>query len=312
MAGESVEVDGSGIGSLDGGSTAASTLHLRFEAQLKSALTKRSEIQTWEGSQADIVAAFLDLSANIGTIAEQGSTPEIGKTIHLGGGGSATSGEAYAEPRLEDVSAPRRQGNVWTMQVTYSQVRYVTIWSLDFADIDKPVKTWLQGTENAPDLALLSQWELAKEKEDWANYDAYKTVNGVALDGNTLKLAKMMREDGIESYTLHTPVATCQVTYPTFPSGAGGILDKQFADLPKAAGGWPDMGGDDTDAIWSEIDGLKADWAGDGTAGVWLCTADPVHPNADGTYTRSTQFTLVTSANIDLYPEGTATDGGFA
>ena len=72
------------------------------------------------------------------------------------------------------------------------------------------------------------------------------------------------------------------------------------------------MGGDDTDAIWSEIDGLKADWAGDGTAGVWLCTADPVHPNADGTYTRSTQFTLVTSANIDLYPEGTATDGGFA
>ena len=306
MAGESVEVDGSGIGSLDGGETDSSTLNLRFEAQLQASLTKRSEIQTWGGEEADIVALFLELSSNIGKVAQEGDT------LFLSGGGSATSGEAYAEARLENVSAPRRQGKLWTMQVTYSQVRYITIWSLDFADIDKPVKTWLQGTPDAPDLAQLSQWELAKEKEDWANYDAYKTVDGVALDGNTLKLAKMIREEGIESYTLHTPVATCQVTYPTFPDGAGGILDKQFSELPKAPGGWPDMGGDDTDAIWTKINGLKDNWAGAGTAGVWLCTADPVHPNSDGTYTRSTQFTLATSANLDLYPEGTASDGGFA
>ena len=300
---DGIEIDGGGIDLTPGeGGGGNEDPHLRFEAQLQLSLTRRSEIQTWEGTQSAILEKFNAVS--IGTVTDE--------VQFLGEGGSPTSGAAWDYARVTQVTAPRRQGKLWTMQITVSQVRYLTIWTLDFADIDKPIRTWLAGTDDAPDLALLSKWELAGEKQDWANYDSYKTVDGEALEDNTLKLAKMIREDGIESYTMHTPVVTCQATYGSFPDGAGGLLDKWLGELPRSAGGWPDMGGGSSDAVRVQLDHLKDDWAGAGAAGVWLCTADPVHPNADGSYLRSTQFTLATSVNEDLYEEGRPTDGGFA
>lgn len=305
MAGESIDLDGNGIGDLTPGEETTPTLHLRYEAQLQMSLTRRSEVQTWEGAEGAIVAKFL--AAKIGEVVAEDDT----QYLHLSPGGSATSGEPWSEARVSNVSAPRRQGKIWTMQITISQLRWLTIWTLDFADIDKPIRTWHAGYENGPDLAMLEKWELAGEKQDWTNYDAYKTVDGTSLDGDTLKLAKMIREDGIESYTIHTPVVTCQITYPTFPDGAGGLLDCWFPTLPTPVGGMPDMGGYTESAVRDELDDLKTDFGGAGVPGKWLCTADPVHPNADGTYTRTTQFTLVSTVNEDLYGQGDPTSGGF-
>lgn len=306
MAGESIDLDGNGIDDLTPGEDTTPTPHLRYEAQLQMSLTKRSEVQTWEGPEAAVVAKYL--ATTVGALVSEADH----ELLHLSPGGSPTSGEPWAEAIVSAVSAPRRQGKVWTMQVTVTQLRWLTIWSLDFADIEKPIRTWHAGTANGPDLAKLSKWELAGEKQDWTNYDAYKTVDGEALTGETLELAKMIREDGIESYTIHTPVATCLVTYPTFPDGAGGLLDRWLYSLPAPQGDWPDMGGRTESAVREQIDGIKTGFGGEGVDGKWLCTADPVHPNADGTFTRSTQFTLVSSVNENLYEEGDPTDGGFA
>ena len=305
MAGENVNVDGEGIGGIADEPTPDPAAHLRYEAQLQLSLTRRSEVQMWEGSEAAIVAKFL--ATKIGEVVPEGET----QYLHLSPGGSPTSEEPWSEARVSGVSAPRRQGKIWTMQVTVTQLRYLTIWTLDFSDIDKPIRTWHAGYANGPDLAMLAKWELAGEKQDWANYDAYKTVDGDQLEGETLALAKMIREDGIESYTIHTPVVTCQITYPTFPDGAGGLLDCWLAELPAPIGNWPDMGGYTESAVRELLDGLKTDFAGVGVPGKWLCTADPVHPNADGTYTRSTQFTLVSTVNENLYAEGDPSQGGF-
>lgn len=306
MADEDTEPGGNDSGGTTPSEEPASTPHLRYEAVLRLSLTRRSEIHTWEGDEAAIVAKFL--ATKIGEVVPEGETAYL----HLSAGGSPTSGEPWAEARVAEVSAPRRQGKVWTMQVTVTQLRYLTIWTLDFADVDKPIRTWHAGTTNGPDLAMLSKWELAGEKQDWTNYDDYKTVDGTSLTGETLDLAKMIREDGIESYTIHTPVATCQITYPTFPDGAGGLLDCWLPELPAPVGGWPDMGGYTESAVRDQIDGLKSGFGGSaGEDGVWLCTADPVHPNADGTFTRSTQFTLVSSVNENLYSQGDPTAGGF-
>lgn len=305
MAGESTELDGNGLDDLTPSEDAPAEPHLRYEAQLQMSLTRRSEVQTWEGQEAAIVAKFN--ATKIGELVPEADQ----ELLLLSPGNSATSGEPWSEARVSNVSAPRRQGRVWTMQITISQLRWLTIWTLDFADIDKPIRTWHAGQQNGPDLAELSKWELAGEKQDWTNYDAYKTVDGDSLAGDTLKLAKMIREDGIESYTIHTPVVTCQITYPTFPDGAGGLLDCWFPTLPTPVGGLPDMGGYTESAVRDELDDLKTDFGGAGVPGKWLCTADPVHPNADGTYTRTTQFTLVSTVNEDLYGQGDPTAGGF-
>ena len=305
MAGESTELDGNGLDDLTPSEDTTPVPHLRYEAQLQMSLTRRSEVQTWEGEEAAIVAKFS--ATKIGELVPEADL----ESLLLPPGGSATSGEPWSEARVSNVSAPRRQGKIWTMQITISQLRWLTIWTLDFADVDKPIRTWHAGYENGPDLAELSKWELAGEKQDWTNYDAYKTVDGDSLTGDTLALAKMIREDGIESYTIHAPVATCQITYPTFPDGAGGLLDCWLAELPAPVGGWPDMGGYTESAVREEIDDLKTGFGGSGQDGKWLCTADPVHPNADGTFTRSTQFTLVSSVNENLYAQGDPTAGGF-
>lgn len=305
MAGETVELDGNGIDDITPGETPESAPHLRYEAELQASVTRCSEIQTWEGTEDEIVGKFQE--TKVGDLVAEADV----SLLHLHRGGSPTSGEDWAEPRVAAVSAPRRKGGVWTMQITISQLRWLTIWSLDFADIDKPIRTWHAGQDDGPDLAELEKWELAGENQDWANYDSYKTVDGTELDGDTLELAKMIREDGIESYTIHTPIATCQVTYPTFPDGAGKLLDRWLADLPESIGSWPDMGGYTADAVRLQIDDLKSGFGGEGVDGKWLCTADPVHPNADGTFTRSTQFMLVSDVNENLYAEGSATEGGF-
>lgn len=282
-----------GNGQQGGGTSSAP--HLRFEAQLQASLTRRSETQTWEGSEDDITALFES--------AAPGS--EWSDLRFLGSGGSQPSeGDEWGLAHVTSVVAPRRQGKVWTMQLTVTQLRYVKIWTLDFAEISKPVRTWLAGTNDAPDLALLRKWERAGEDEDWDNYDAYKTGNGTALEDNTLKLAKMIREKGIDSYTIHTPVATCQLTYATFPDGAGGLLDKRYSSLPKVEDGWGDLCAGDSDAVRQTLDGLCPD------GGTWLCTGDCVHPNSDGSYTRTVQFTAADYVDEDLYAAGSGGSGG--
>ena len=320
MAGESTELDGNGLDDLTPSEDAPAEPHLRYEAQLQMSLTRRSEVQTWEGQEAAIVAKFN--ATKIGELVPEADQ----ELLLLSPGNSATSGEPWSEARVSNVSAPRRQGRVWTMQITISQLRWLTIWTLDFADIDKPIRTWHAGQQNGPDLAELSkQWEelpphfiTSSEtklgKDELLDYIESIINHGKVtgrLAGDTLKLAKMIREDGIESYTIHTPVVTCQITYPTFPDGAGGLLDCWFPTLPTPVGGLPDMGGYTESAVRDELDDLKTDFGGAGVPGKWLCTADPVHPNADGTYTRTTQFTLVSTVNEDLYGQGDPTAGGF-
>ena len=269
--------------------------HMRYEAQLQTSLIRRSEIQTWEGSQADIIALFNSAAAGSLWTDVQFLT---------NGGSQPGEGDEWGLAHVSAVSAPRRQGGIWTLQLTVTQLRYVMIWTLDYVEVAKPIRTWLAGTTDAPDLAQLKKWELAGEKEDWENYDNYQTVDGVALEGNTLTLAKMIREKGIESYTIHAPVATCQLNYATFPAGVGAFLDKQFSALPTIETGWKDLCAGDPDAVRQELDGLCPD------GGAWLGAGDRVNPNADGSYTRTVQFTAANAIDENLYPSGGSGTGG--
>ncbi|MGN1325898.1 MAG: hypothetical protein ACI4YA_06140 [Candidatus Spyradenecus sp.] len=154
----------------------------------------------------------------------------------------------------------------------------VAVWGLEMAEIQKPIRNWhateAEGTK--PDTALLAGWENQKGIKDLAKeYDAYR-YNGQALTGETLTLAKMIREEGIEYYVVFTPIITLTTRHNGLPSGVGSNIGK--IETPKDA-----------------PEGLSA------IATEWLKTADRIQGSIDGVYTRIQQWTGADKWNPNLY-----------
>lgn len=177
----------------------------------------------------------------------------------------------------------RLKGLRGRMSLTYTTLETCEVWGLEMMEIQKPIKTWMAGAEASkkPDLNLLANWEAqANNPALQAEYNAYK-YNGAALEGNTLELAKMIREEGIEHYVVYTPVITCTTRLNEIPSGIG-------ADNGKIT--TPTSGDENAD-----ISGLI------GTATAWLKTGDRLTGAIDGTYTRVQQWTGADKWNTNLY-----------
>ena len=175
----------------------------------------------------------------------------------------------------------RLKGLRGRMSLTYTTLETCEVWGLEMMEIQKPIKTWMAGAEASqkPDLNLLANWESqANNPALQAEYNAYK-YNGTALEGNTLELAKMIREEGIEHYVVYTPVITCTTRLNEIPDDIG--ADNGKITTPTS--------GDAT------ITGLT------GTATAWLKTGDRLTGAIDGTYTRVQQWTGADKWNANLY-----------
>lgn len=311
--GGGIDIDGGGIGG-GGGGRLMSGLHLTFTAQIFSEPMRRGEVQSWEGDEADVVSAFRRMKVGV--------TAQNYKFI-------TSSNDSWGTPFIGGVQAPRRSGKTWTMQVTVVQLRKCVMWTLDFAEIQKDIRTWRQDllsttdpdptnsttdpdpTNEIPDLSKLALWEKAKDVQDWDDYDAFKTVDGVALEGGTLELAQMIRK-GIESYTIHTPVPTMTMRYFDEVTGTGALLDKYLSNLPSGPSGWEELGGADIQSQLNDLSVFHTDGAGGvGTISYrWLCVSDKSTPNGDGSSTRVVQFMRVNQVEEKLYSSGSAADGG--
>ena len=302
LGGGGIDIDGTGIA----GSGGSSSMHLTFTAQLFCEATRRGEVQTWEGDQADVVEKFKAIKVG-------DRTEEI---RFLGG-----SDDDWGTPFIGGVQAPRRQGKTWTMQVTVVQLRKVFVWTLDFAEISKDIRTWRQNVgiddgepkPSVPDLSKIAQWERAKDIQDWDDYDAFKTVDGEKLKDATLELAQMIKK-GIECYTIHTPVPTLTMRYYDEITETGKLLDCYLTALPTGPEGWEELGGADIQSQLNELTYNHNTGIPDvGTiAYKWLCVADKATPNGDGSSTRTIQFMRVDSVEEKLYAQATAADGGLA
>lgn len=296
-----IDIDGEGIG---GGSVGGfgRDLHLTYSAQLFVEATRRGEVQTWEGDEPDVISNYKAMK--VGVPATQY------KFI-------SSADSDWGTPFVGGVQAPRRQGNIWTMQVTVVQLRKCVLWTLDFAEIQKDIKTWMQNipvTEDqsdysSPDLSKIAQWERAKDVQDWDDYDNFKTVDGDELTGRTRDLAEMIYK-GIDSYTIHTPVPTLSMRYFDEVEGTGALLDKYLQGLPTGPQGWEELGGAN---IHGQLDELKEVHMSSGTVIYkWLCISDKATPNGDGSCTRMIQFMRVDEVEQNLYSQGTAAEGGLA
>ena len=301
LGGGGIDIDGEGI-SGGGGGGFGSGLHLTYTAQLFIEAMRRGEVQTWEGGQSAILSGFKSLKV--------GAPATSYKFI------TAANGD-WGTPFVGGVQAPRRHGKVWTMQVTVVQLRKCVLWTLDFAEVQKNIKTWMQNipvTEDqsdysSPDLSQIAQWERAKDIQDWDDYDNFKTVDGDELTGRTRDLAEMIYK-GIDSYTIHTPVPTLSMRYFDEVEGTGALLDKCLPALPTGPQGWEELGGAN---IHGQLDALKEVQMSGGTIVYkWLCISDKATPNGDGSCTRMIQFMRVDEVEQNLYTLGTAAEGGLA
>jgi hypothetical protein len=297
--------DGNGPGG--GGGSGGGRLHLTVEAHMFSDALRRGEVHVYEGFEEDIKDRFNAL--------------KVGDT-----GGDLRflddSDDAWGTPFISNIAAPRRAGKTWTMAVTITQLRKVVQWTIDFAEIDKDIRTWRQNIQSLdddkeqseiPDLVKLAQWERAKDIQDWTDYDDFKTVDGDELEDATLELAQMIKR-GIDSYTIHTPVPTMSFMYYDGVSGTGKLLDTYLTELPAGPQGWTELGRAE---MWEQMNALTyqdaPSWSTDGTISYkWLCVADKAVPNGDGSYMRTIQWMRVDKVEDKLYNSGSSADGGFA
>lgn len=206
--------------------------------------------------------------------------------------------------RISTVQCVRLPGQLADYTVSVTERENVTIWGLDFMEIQKPIRTWHADKEGEekPNLGDLRAWERLGESEStWKEYEdyVYDLGDGTSsnpkktLTGATLTLAKMIREEGIETYAVYTPIVskTSIISELEKLTGVGDNIGKVCAI--DTSGGDP-MGGL---AIGDLIAGLNKQW---------LKTADRLQGAMDGTFQRIETWTGADKWNPNLYESGAA------
>lgn len=203
---------------------------------------------------------------------------------------SATCSDVMEGAVVTQSHLQRKDGGLADLHLAYCYLRKVELWSIDMAEISKDIKTWLSSeaggyTEQqaAPLLAKIAQWEAYKEAGDYIKWQAFVyDEQGDVLTGDALTLAmKIMK--GVQCYTIYAPVLTRTTQWNAPPplENAGCI------DTPATRSGWSILGNKSI-----EIDPNIE----------WLKTGCRSHPNGDGTYTLTEQWTGADEIDPDLYP----------
>lgn len=198
-----------------------------------------------------------------------------------------SSMENFPAGYVASVELQPLKGGRGRLIVTCAQQSDTPVWGLEMTEIQKPIRNWhateAEGTK--PDTALLAGWENQKGIKDLAKeYDAYR-YNGQALTGETLTLAKMIREEGIEYYVVFTPIITCVTRHNGVPQDVG----KNIGKIETPA---------DAPANLSSA------------ASAWLKTADRLQGSIDGVYTRTQQWTGADKWNTNLYENAESSSSG--
>lgn len=281
---------GSGISSLGGlsslggiGGGGVNTVdqpHLSVTRELQLGMTVNRKIETWEGPYDKLC----DISKGVDK-AEVVSDPDLPT------GSSDTEAGGYGYPFVSDIKLTRGNGNVGRMQITITQNRQVAIISVDFTEVQRPIKTWrADAAEDEPDLAKIREWEAMED----TNYAAYSNFTG--LSGNTKKLAEMIFK-GIEHYTVYAPVVTVTLNTYSFPQLSLYPVGKAYG-TPEIPYGWNDIHGRSMDDVVRNLNkpdsqhGYK-----------WILGSSRSTPNADGTNQWVLQYQACDSIEEDLFGE---------
>ena len=247
--------------------------------------------KTFQGDYTDLLAKIggLDLGAD----AEEEYQTEIRAAWPM---------SWYADAshiRILDARMSRAQAGRGQLTMTIAGIRNLCVWGLDFTEVSKDIRTWHQDEEDEskkPVLSIISAWEALKgDTANIQNYQQFKYYDGSSLkeiekDSPTRKLATMMYH-GIESYSIHIPVISCQATSvsleditPECWGSVGENLSKE--NVPEDPPVFDHLSDADCATILEGVGKNK-----DGKDREWLMTADRLTINGDGTFVRNLQWT---------------------
>lgn len=206
------------------------------------------------------------------------------------GGDTANIGSKYSDLQVEGriVNAtterlPGGQGRAIITTVVYDST---PVWGLEMTEIQKPIKTWHADKGNAkPNLEQINQWEALRAKGDEISYENYKYDGVNVMSGDTLTLAKMIREEGIQYYAVYAPVITCTER----------LTKAEVEALEEGALKTNNIG----KIFTPESIGCAAVFYS--TATSFLKTGDRITGALDGTYTRVQTWTGADAWNPNLY-----------
>ncbi|MBQ9693938.1 MAG: hypothetical protein IJV69_04200 [Kiritimatiellae bacterium] len=192
----------------------------------------------------------------------------------------------FGTGNVTSLNLQRDAGDLATLAISVAEKDDTETWLLAWQEISKDIRTWTPTTGEKPDLAALRLWEaLASSDPTSYNDYIYNTQDGSKLTGNTLLLAQMIREQGIESYLVFTPTITKISTLTSltnFTSKVGKI------DTPTSAS---------SDSVVGSIEVSKFT----ALANQWLKTADRIQTALDGTIQRTEVWTGADVWNSNLY-----------
>ena len=222
--------------------------------------------ETWQGS-------FEELDAMVTDIAMTGPARDSG--VYTG------------------ASLTRREGGRGTLEIAVKILNGYSWWGFSFSEISKPVKTWLatkiaDKTILARELNKLDLWEAQKDMGQAGidNYLHFRYDATHKLEGDTEKLAQKIAQ-GVESYSIYTPVATCRRTQnEPFTDGLNSI-GKYVTRLVSPSPQVPANAGQ-----LAAIAGMRT---------YWLKTLDEISQNSDGTLSRTEAWTGYDTIDVDLY-----------
>lgn len=221
----------------------------------------------------------------------QGSFDELNRMIDEISMGGPSSGDGVYTGAL----LTRREGGRGTLEITARILNGYSWWGFSFSEISKPVKTWLatkitNQNELKTELGKIDAWEaqlnLGDEGRD--NYINLKYGSGEndRLSGYTEKLARKIL-NGVESYSVYTPVATCRRTQ-----------NKAFTDGLNSIGKYVTRLVSPSEQVPANAGQLAAIAS---MRPYWLKTSDEITPNSDGTLSRTETWTGYDTIDKDLY-----------
>ena len=187
----------------------------------------------------------------------------------------------------------REAGDIGTLAISVAEKSNTETWLLEWVEYQKDIRTW-PGTDphDKPNLKQLHAWEaLASTNETAYNDYIYNVEENLTLSGSTLELAKMIHEEGIESYMIFTPSITrvsTLVDLTDFSSNVGKI------ETPTAT---------NADSVVGQVNVAKLT----ATASQWLKTADRIQTALDGSVQRVETWLGADIWNSKLYKSATTT-----
>lgn len=262
-----------------------SGIHLTVDRQVSLGMTKNTEDVCYEGPWEDLVAALK--SIGVGSI-DVGGISSLPK-----GGADSESSSEFGQAAIVSARLTRVRGGVGRLAVGIRQTVHACTWSIDWTEVSKPIKTWHADKEGgAPDLTVVREFESLDEAGQ-AKAIVNKKIGSKTLEGDTLKLCKLISK-GIEAYTRYAPVVTCTMTTDSVPR-LGDFPIGKVGD-PKCPFGWKDVMGRDAEDVVGQLTSPDT-----GQAYQWLRIRNVSTPNADGTFQWVMSWQAADDIETDLY-----------